>query len=143
MQLICDRMLGRLARYLRMLGYAAPLVQEPPLRLAGEHFFLTRRRKLMGKPSVLFIEHDLIQDQLSQVLADLELSPDPALWLSRCLECNEEVEHIPREKAWGLVPDFTYHNAPGFTRCPNCQKIFWPGSHAKRAMARLEALLQY
>ena len=140
-QYICDRMLGKLCKHLRLLGFDAPLVDDPPLHLKTGQILLTRRRKLLDKQSVLFIRHDRIDDQLKQVFAELELSLQPNLLFSRCIACNKTVEPVAREEIWGQVPDFTYHNAPGFTRCPQCGKIYWPGSHVERARIRFSAIL--
>ncbi len=140
-QYICDRMVGKLCRHLRMLGLDAPLVDEPPPHLGPGHVLLTRRRKLLGNPQVLFIKHDRLPDQLQQAFQELDLALRPALLFTRCIDCNLPVEPVAREEIWSQVPDYTYHNAPGFTRCPGCAKVFWPGSHTERARARLEAIL--
>ena len=134
-------MLGRLARWLRILGYDAPLLQRPPVRLAPNEILLTRRRSLGGKERVFFVRHDRVGDQLRQVVSGLGLEIDPKRFFSRCLECNQPVESISKDQAAGLVPDFTLHTAEVFTRCPECGKIFWPGSHGKRAARQLKEML--
>jgi uncharacterized protein with PIN domain len=141
MLLICDQMLGRLARYLRMLGYDAPLARGLLRPLGPNEVFLTRRIKLVNKNQVLFIKHDRIDGQLKQAVSELGLAIDPGKWLTRCLGCNVRVQPLKREAAWGLVPDYIYHTSSGFTRCPECGKVFWPGSHAKRAGQHLHSLL--
>jgi uncharacterized protein len=140
-RLLCERMLGRLARWLRLLGYDAPLLLEPPRRLAEDEVLLTRRQRLQGRPRVVFIAHDRLEDQLRQVTSELGLRPDPQRFFSRCLDCNLSVEPIDRGQAAGLVPDYVLDTAPAFTRCPGCGRIFWPGSHGQRAVQRLAAIL--
>lgn len=134
-------MLGRLARWLRILGYDAPLLPRPPLSLAPDEVLLTRRRRLAGRERVFFVRHDRLQDQLRQVVKGLGLKMDPELFFSRCLDCNQPVEAISKDQAAGLAPDFTLHTAECFTRCPKCGKIFWPGSHGKRAVRQLKEML--
>ena len=140
-RLLCDSMLGRLARWLRLLGYDAPLVKRPPAQAAPDEVLLTRRRAWQGRPGVLLVAHDRLEDQLRQVAAELGLRPDPARFFSRCLECNLPVESISKDQAAGRVPDFTLDTAECFTQCPGCGKVFWPGSHGKRAAARMQEIL--
>ena len=140
-RLCCERMLGKLARWLRLLGEDAPLLDKPCLSLGQGEVLLTRRLSLQGRPGVLFIEHDRLEDQLRHVLSELKLTPDSGRFFRRCLDCNVPVEPLAREQAEGLVPDFTLETAESFTQCPNCKKIFWPGSHGERARDRIIKML--
>jgi uncharacterized protein len=140
-RLVCDSMLGRLARWLRLLGYDAPLVKRPPAQAGPDEVILTRRRAWQGRPGVLLVQPDRLEEQLKQVAAALDLRPDPSRLFSRCLDCNALVEPLAREKAAGRVPDYVLDTAESFTECPSCHKVFWPGSHGKRARVRLQALL--
>ena len=139
--LLIDSMLGRLATWLRILGYDAPLLERPPAFAPPGAWLLTRRQRLAGRPGVLLVRHDRLEDQLGQVLRELGLRPDPAGWFSRCLGCNRVVEPLARQAAQGLVPDYTLATAEGFTRCPQCGQVYWPGSHSQRARERIQALL--
>ncbi|MCF8031522.1 MAG: Mut7-C RNAse domain-containing protein [Desulfarculaceae bacterium] len=141
MRLTCDAMLGRLARWLRLMGYDAPHVKRPPAQAAPGEVVLTRRRAWQGRPGVLFVAHDKLEDQLRQVAAELELKPEPADFFSRCLDCNLPVEPLERGDVAGRVPDYVLDTAESFTQCPSCKKVFWPGSHGKRARQRLARLL--
>ena len=138
--ILVDRMLGRLATWLRMLGWDAPLVDNPPARLGLGQVLLTRRRAWRGRPGVVFIEHDRVADQLAQVRDALGLELDQQRLFTRCLRCNVTVEPISREQAAGLVPDYTAATAAGFTRCPKCGRVYWPGSHGQRALATLQSI---
>ncbi len=140
-RLVCDAMLGRLARWLRLLGYDAPHIKRPPAQAGPDGILLTRRRAWQGRPGVIFVAHDKLEDQLRQVVAELGLEPDPTKLFSRCLECNVPVVPLERSDASGRVPDFVLDTAESFTQCPRCKKVFWPGSHGKRARARLAELL--
>lgn len=141
MRILCESMLGKLARWLRLLGEDAPLLSKPRLSLGPDEVLLTRRLGLKNRPGVLFVEHDRLEDQLGQVLSELQLTPDPGRFFCRCLECNVLVEPLARERAEGLVPDFTLETAESFTQCPECKKIFWPGSHGERARERIIKML--
>jgi uncharacterized protein with PIN domain len=136
-----DSMLGRLATWLRILGYYAPSLERPPVITPPGAWLLTRRQHLAGRAGVLLIRHDHLEDQLGQVLQELGLRPDPDQWFSRCLRCNRVVEPLERQAAQGQVPDYTLAIAEGFTRCPGCGKVYWPGSHGQRARERIQSLL--
>lgn len=141
MQLLCERMLGRLARWLRLLGHDAPILERPPARVPPGAVLLTRRVSLANRPGVIFVTHDRVEDQLAQVASELGLAVDPARLFSRCLDCNLPVTPMTREEAAGLVPDYVLATAESFTRCPGCGRVFWPGSHGQRALAKLEEML--
>lgn len=140
--LVAEPTLGRLVTWLRLLGLDTRLVPRLPPATPPQTVLLTRRRSLAGRPGVIFIRHDHWPDQLRQVLAELDLRPDPAAFFSRCLACNQPVSPLAREQTVGLVPDFIRETAEGFTRCPACGKIFWPGSHGQRAEALLASILE-
>jgi uncharacterized protein with PIN domain len=134
-------MLGRLARWLRLLGYDAALLERPPARVGPDEVLLTRRTSLAKKPGVVFVDHDRLGDQLGQVVKELGLEVDASRFFSRCLDCNLLVEPVERSQVQGLVPDYIFHTAERFTRCPQCGKIFWPGSHGRRAIQRITSML--
>ena len=138
---MADAMLGRLARWLRLMGYDAPLLTRLPVRIMPNEMLLTRRQSLAGRPGVFLVTHDKLEDQLDQVITEFKLAPDPARFFSRCLDCNLPVESIGRERAAGLVPDHVLNTAHEFSHCPNCGKVFWPGSHGQRALVRLAKVL--
>ncbi|MBU2470525.1 MAG: Mut7-C RNAse domain-containing protein [Proteobacteria bacterium] len=138
---MCDSMLGRLARWLRLLGYDASVPKRIPAQAAPEEALLTRRKAWQGRPGVVFIAHDRLEDQLRQVLKELELTPEPRRFFSRCLDCNVLVHPLSREDAAGRVPDYILDTAEGFNQCPSCGKVFWPGSHGKRAGTYLTNVL--
>jgi uncharacterized protein with PIN domain len=141
-RLVAEPTLGRLVTWLRLLGLDTGLVPRLPPAAPDQTVLLTRRRALAGRAGVLFIRSDHWPDQLRQVLSELDLRPDPALFFSRCLACNQPLSPLAREETLGLVPDYVRETAEGFTRCPGCGKVFWPGSHGQRAEALLASILK-
>lgn len=130
-------MLGRLAKWLRVLGYDtvywrgddAGLIR---LALTGDRLLLTRDTRLPPRlpPShCLFIESDHYDEQLRQVIGRLGLPPRIG---RRCLRCNHVLE--PAEKAGlrGRVPEFVWQRHHRFARCPDCLRIYWEGTHFQR-----------
>lgn len=142
-----DRMLGRLAKWLRVLGqdviYGEHLSGHGLIRAARAEgrLILTRDHKLKQKqpPPFIFIVSDHYREQLQQVLRERELNFSSTLF-SRCLKCNAALQ--PRAKATveTLVPPYVFATQEGFFWCPQCQRVYWPATHHKRVAAELEAL---
>ncbi len=143
---LCDAMLGRLARWLRILGYDAAYADLPDdalvaLAQAEGRVLLTRDTRLVRRPDVgphAFIQHDRVQDQLRQVTAAFDLRPGRAG--TRCLRCNVALEALPRDAAAGRVPPYVWHTQQQFVRCPACARIYWPGTHWDHMTRELSGL---
>lgn len=143
-------MLARLARWLRTLGWDttldaslhdAELVRQAD---AGHRLLLTRDRRLLRdlRPrQALEIRHDAPLQQLHQVVTALAL-PAPAALFTRCTVCNAALSS-PLDDAQRLrllPPDV--RDLPGPARqCPACQRVYWPGSHARRMRQAIERTL--
>ncbi|MBI4611921.1 MAG: Mut7-C RNAse domain-containing protein [Candidatus Rokubacteria bacterium] len=146
---VVDTMLGRLARWLRAMGYdtlyLGPAEDRRLLQLAQieERILLTRDARLarLAAPMGCLIEAGQLDHQLAEVVQKLTLSPQDADWLSRCLECNGLLEPRQRASVSGLVPEYIFATQSEFTGCPGCGRIYWAGSHADRMLTRLAKLL--
>lgn len=146
--LVADAMLGKLARWLRILGYDTlydPHASDHCLaRLARAQgrILLTRDTALARRRGVrpLFIRSEKPEEQLAQVVDELGLCP--AEILSRCPVCNDQLEEVPRSWAWGYVPPYTFCTQREFRLCPSCNRFYWRGTHWERihrAIAHLSA----
>ena len=149
MRFAVDTMLGKLARWLRALGYDAaydPFRDDAALlRLAREEgrVLLTRDRKLLLRrdlPQALLLRGDRVEEQVAQVLRELELPEEIARPFSRCLECNGELAEAARESVRELVPPYVFSTQQEFTRCPGCGRVYWKGTHFPRILARIRSL---
>jgi len=144
---LADAMLGRLARWLRMLGYDTvydPGEDEELLQRAWREgrILLTRDTRLVRRrrlPSHLFIQSDQVREQVRQVLSALGL-PRTAGPTRRCLRCNAVLEPRRKDEVAGLVPEFVWSEHQAFWRCPDCARIYWPGTHRQRMEEALRAL---
>ena len=146
---LVDINVGRLAKWLRALGYDAtisPGLDDSGLvrkALAEGRTLLTKDTHLVRRGSIvrgvlraLLIRDDEVGEQLRQVVAELKLDI-PGKSFSRCLRCNVDLEPAPREQVQERVPPYVYRNQQSFTRCPACQRIYWPGTHWRNMMAEL------
>lgn len=137
-----DRMLGKLCRTMRLLGYDAELNSE------GEsgRFFLnaesqsrtavTRSRSLRDRPGgrPVVLESEETMDQIVELFSKLGSKPDFAPF-SLCLECNEPLTEERPEAVKNEIPPYILGNFETFHRCPSCRRVYWKGSHFE-AMAR-------
>ena len=148
MRFIADAMLGTLAKWLRILGYDTQfdtdLDDHQLVRLARAQgrILLTRDRELARRPGlqVLLIVSESLDAQITQVLADLDLTPNRAF--SRCPVCNELLVKIDPETARSRVPVYVAETHNVFRSCPACQRVYWRGSHWQRMEEQLGRILE-
>ena len=136
-----DRNLGKLAKWLRILGYDTLYDRGDSDRLflqraADEkRVALTRRRDLVRVPKpglLIVVESDRVGVQMKEVFTALKGDPDPARRMTRCLICNETLAEIAKESVAGSVPAYVFETCARFRRCPRCCRIFWPGTHTRQ-----------
>jgi uncharacterized protein with PIN domain len=143
-----DRMLGRLAKWLRILGYDVLYGQHlsghgliRAARVDGR-LILTRDRSLARKhpPRFLFIESNDYLEQLRQVVRVYDLRAGQSLF-TRCLVCNSQLQ--PRAKATveKLVPPYVYSSQERFSWCSRCQKLYWSATHQQRMLDALGKII--
>jgi uncharacterized protein with PIN domain len=146
---VVDSMLGRLARWLRILGfdtwYFREIEDERLLEMHVEtgRVLLTRDTHLVqcrGVESHVLVTNDGWEDQLREVLETLSLSVDPARPLTRCPLCNSPLRQLSAEEAHGRVPDHVARTTTAFRGCGSCGKVYWPGTHRKRMAEVVERL---
>ena len=144
-----DAMLGRLARWLRVLGYDTwydIAVADPVLVEVAEtqaRILLTRDRRLLQDLRPVRA-HEVRQDEPLQQLRDLVLAlqlPGPSELFTRCLLDNAALVPVPPAEAEPLLPDGVRGLAATVRRCPACERLYWDGSHVRRMRAALERVL--
>lgn len=145
MKFICDSMLGKLAKYLRILGldavYFRPSKKAEETVFEEPYYFFTRRKKSPYKNSV-FIKTDHVQDQLKEIKKIIKPYIDLSLIMSRCIRCNRELEKIEKEKVEPFVPEYVFNTQEEFRICPQCKKIYWSGSHVENMSRWIKELLE-
>jgi uncharacterized protein with PIN domain len=140
-----DRMLARLARWLRLLGrdviWRPELGGDKLLRLARREnrVLLTRDSRLRTARDVLFIQSNFIREQIREVLAAYPIESRGQLF-SRCSRCNEPLRDIPRSAAVHLVPLFVYASHERFSWCPMCGRVYWDATHLQRMRGEIQRL---
>lgn len=145
---VADVMLGKLAKWLRILGYDTLYDKEAndreliELATREKRILLTSDRELLRnrKAKKFFVSSERWQDQLREVMAKFGFKRD-ALF-TRCVGCNSLLEFISKERAKGRVPAYIYETQAEFVWCPICRKIYWAGTHWQGATAELQRLLK-
>jgi uncharacterized protein len=140
---VIDSMLGKLAKWLRILGfdvrYEQLKNQEQIDAYRRQGFLLiTRNRKWSGQSRVFWLKANDPLEQLREVVLQVPVAPQEIRLLQRCIRCNDQLEEIAREDAFGHVPDYVFETHTSFRQCLACQRIYWSGSHPKRVMQRLQ-----
>ncbi len=137
---VADSHLGRLAAYLRMLGFDTLYrndYRDPELAgiSSGEHrILLTRDRDLLKRKAVThghFVRESSFRLQLIEVLERFDLAGSVAPF-TRCMPCNGILEEVPREAVWERVPPLSRRHADRFRQCRDCGRVYWNGSHYRR-----------
>ena len=148
---IADAMLGRLARWLRILGYDTAyekMITDEALverTLREDRWLLTRDRRLVlrkllrGRHTLL--DADDIDGQLRQLHRDLAIDLDLTHQRAyRCADCNVVLTSLSHADAAPQVPPFVAQEHREFLQCPQCRRVFWPGTHWQDLDRRLTAI---
>lgn len=142
-----DRTLGRLVRWLRVIGqdviYGQHLAGHGLVRFArqGNRVILTRDRRVrrMHPNQCIFIRSDHFREQLKQVVETCRLDPFAALF-TRCLECNSRLDSIAKAEVQDVVPPYVFETQDNFSICRRCEKVLWPATHQQRMVEELRQL---
>lgn len=143
-----DKMLGRLATWLRLIGedatYGPHLSGQTLLRHARTEgrTVLTRDHhvlRLAELPPLLFIVSDRFREQLCEVVAAFNLDPFRHPF-TRCSRCNRELVAALKKDVAGSVPPYVLATQDRFVRCPKCRRIYWPATHYQRAIGELRSM---
>ena len=147
---VVDKSLGKLSKWLRILGFDTIYEGDFEGTLFDQEFepdrmILTRTLQVQAKFSMqplVFIEPNDPQEQLKQVIVTLGLKKSDIKLFSRCLACNVHIFAVSKQQVFGRVPDYVFETNDTFQQCPNCNKIYWPGSHGVRIAERIEELFK-
>ncbi len=142
-----DRMLGKLAKWLRIIGldvaYGSHLTGYGLIRTARKEGRLILTRDLgirkKGPPDYLLIESTQFREQLKQVMYAYGLDPVKNAF-TRCVECNDLLESIPKDVVQEKVPPYVFSTQEKFSFCRHCQRIYWPATHQQKMLEELRSL---
>jgi uncharacterized protein with PIN domain/sulfur carrier protein ThiS len=145
---IADVHLGRLVRYLRMLGldvrYKNNFDDEEivELSLKERRAILTKDRGILKRNEVThgyWIRSTKAEAQAKEVLERFNLQ-DEINAFSRCIECNELLKPVKKEKVIDHLPPKVKQTQQEFRFCPFCKKIYWKGTHYLRMLKFIQSM---
>jgi len=145
---ICDDHCGRLARWLRFVGYDCLHDQHELdshlLRKAADEnrVILTRDGRLVAKilarRAILLESYDPLA-QLLQVLQSFSLIVERDRMFTRCTVCNQVTEAVDASAVWTSLPPHIQRTKSEFRLCLSCGRIYWSGTHVERMLEKLRA----
>lgn len=141
MEFAVDSMLGRLCRWLRMLGYDAiffrgyesdneliNLVYKSSRILLTRDFQLYRKALKYGVKAV-YIKSGLLEDQLKQLVDDCGINLSIPMDSSRCPICNHILRRVSLNEVEDKIPEMVKYSSNDFWVCDGCGKVYWIGKH--------------
>jgi len=151
---IVDSNVGKLAKWLRIMGYDALFFNNIDddelidIALGDERIVLTkdsqigkRRVVTSGQLKIVLINDDDPGKQLRHVVKVLKL--DCFLkQFTRCLECNEILLTRSKEEVKELVPPYVFRTQTQYMQCPSCLRVYWRGTHWQRMKNELEKIAE-
>ena len=150
---LVDGTAGKLARWLRVLGFDAAYVSECEPRVVARlarqsgRTVLTRSREVAGRlggsrpgGSSILIESEHLRGQLEQVVESV--GRDACRPFSRCNICNRKLERVEKETVRGRVPEFVYETQEAFSSCPECGRYFWHGTHYANMLEQVRLIVE-
>ncbi len=137
MRFIVTKELGRLAKWLRILGFDAEYLRVDKvstaviIALRDGRIILTRNSRLgrHGGIKILNIKSDNLKHQIRQIMMELKIKPNIENMFLRCVICNKILKGVDKEQIKDSVPEYVYKTQQDFYQCPMCQRIYWQGTH--------------
>jgi uncharacterized protein with PIN domain len=146
---VLDTHLGRLAGYLRMLGfdtiYHNDCSDEELARISSEskRLLLTKDRGLLKRNLVThgyYVRSTHPREKLIEVLRRFDLFTQVQPF-TRCIRCNGILEDVSKEEVLEFLPTKVKAGYDAFRRCQGCSQVYWKGTHYERMQHFLERVL--
>jgi uncharacterized protein with PIN domain len=149
LRFICDEQLGKLARWLRILGldviYSNYFPDDELIACAEKEsrVILTRDTHLPevgGQIRIYLVRENYPYHQIREVVNQFkdEIILEP---FSRCADCNVPLYDIPKSEVKDRVPPFVFKTHEEFRTCPSCGRIFWEATHMRHIKKQLQDVL--
>jgi uncharacterized protein with PIN domain len=142
-----DEMLGRLAKWLRLIGYdtayakgiddafLVTIAEEQGRILLTRDTLLIRRRRCRH---YLFVWSDHWREQLRQVYFEAKLNCQALLTI--CPVCDYPLHQVRKESVESLIPPYVFQTQNDFSQCDICMRVYWSATHIQRILNELKIL---
>jgi uncharacterized protein with PIN domain len=149
LKFIADGMLGKLARWLRMLGHDVKYSNQSEdaeliaIAVKEHRILLTRDLELYQHAvakgiDAFYVEGRTEAEKIAELATRFDFSLTIDLTRSRCPRCNTRIQLTPKERLAGKIKENTYRYYDEFWKCPKCEQIYWQGAHWKGIQDTLE-----
>ena len=150
MKFIADGMLGKLTRWLRILGldvkYSNKLDDAALLAAAKKErrILLTKDFELYKQAiskgiEAFYVEGETGEEKLADIAKRFKIDLNVDMATSRCPKCNSRVKPISKDKVSDKVGKNTFDHYEEYWKCRKCGQIYWQGAHWKGIRTKLEA----
>ena len=140
MKFVVDGMLGKLARWLRMMGhdveYSNNIDDSELLTIAKKQhgILLTRdfelyQRAITKEVDAFYVEGQTEEERLSELAKRFGIRLEIDMATSRCPKCNTQVKPVSKEDMANRVEKSTFEHYTEFWECPKCGQVYWQGAH--------------
>lgn len=147
MRFLCDQMLVKLGRWLRIAGYDTEIVTRPckdreilDQALEEDRFLISRDRHFLefrkGQEHILWLGSNHLEPCIQELNRKAAIN-----WIyrpfSRCSLCNTELQNATKEQI-RLAPEEVQKHQSAYWFCPQCKKLYWQGSHTDKMLKQLD-----
>lgn len=137
MKFLLTKELGRLTKWLRILGFDAAYFQGREAgsliiqALRDDRIVLTRNRRICARTGlrIILLRSEKLHEQFSELNKEIGCKIEPAAMFTRCIICNTELKHIEKEAIKDKVPEYVFKTQEDFFACPQCCRVYWQGTH--------------
>lgn len=145
---VLDTHLGKLAAYLRMLGfdtaYRSCANDADLARISKDEnrILLTRDRGLLKRAAVThgyWVRGTESAAQAAEIISrfDLRRLVRP---FTRCMACNGIIVPVAKEAMRQMIPERVWKRYQDFRTCRQCGRVYWEGTHHARMVDRIRQL---
>ncbi len=147
MRFFADSMLGKMCRWLRLMGYdvgyaTSDMTDDAIIEVcSGENLILiTRDRELSIRyRNSVYIKSDMYEDQLHEFIR--RFVPDETLYFTRCPLCNGLLKVTDDPEIMEKLPPGVRKMQKRVYVCDNCGKVYWEGSHYTSIRNEIKAIV--
>jgi uncharacterized protein len=140
---LADAMVGKLSRWLRMLGqdveYSTKLCDDELLALAKAEgrVLLTRDFELYQRAigrglEAFYVQGNSEAERLAELSKRFGFPLEIDMDRSHCPRCNAKLQAATKDQIKADVEENTYLYYDRFWKCPNCGHVYWQGAHWKQ-----------
>jgi len=145
---IADVHLGRLARYLRMMGFDVLYKNNfdddeiIKISLDKKRAILTKDRGILKRSEIThgyWVRSSKVKEQVVEIIERFDLKK-LINEFTRCIECNSPLESISKNEVINELPPKVSESQESFSVCPSCKKLYWKGTHHQRMLSFIKTI---